>query len=333
VAGAEKQHKINNRGDKMSKLEKSCKIIVSDCMGLEKRESCLIIADANKIKIAKAMFEASAAITPKTTLILTNIGKFDGEDPSAYVASEMKRYDVILIATTKSMTHTKARRDATDKGARIASMPGITEEMIARCICIDYAKMHKFGEKIKQRLSKASKVRITSAAGTDLNILIKGVRIDISDGIFTDAKAYGNLPDGEICMMPVHGTADGVFVIDASILNCMVDKPIKVLAEKGYAKDISGGSVAKKLKAILKKHGKDAFNIAEFAIGINPKAKLTGNVLEDEKVMGTVHIAFGNNTSFGGDVAVPLHLDGVMMKPTVYADGKIIMEDGRILLG
>ena len=88
--------------------------------------------------------------------------------------------------------------------------------------------------------------------------------------------------------------------------------------------------LAKKLKQQLDAVGKDARNIAEFGIGTNDSAKLSGVLLEDEKVMGTIHIALGNNVSMGGSVNVPIHLDGVVKKPTVWMDGKLLMKDGKL---
>ncbi|RQW81586.1 MAG: aminopeptidase, partial [Geobacter sp.] len=107
---------------------------------------------------------------------------------------------------------------------------------------------------------------------------------------------------------------------------------ISIKVKNGYATEIKGGALAKKLTKQLDEVGRDARNIAEFGIGTNDSAKLSGILLEDEKVLGTIHIALGNNVSMGGNVNVPLHLDGVIKKPTVYLDGKLLMEDGTLLM-
>lgn len=107
---------------------------------------------------------------------------------------------------------------------------------------------------------------------------------------------------------------------------------IKIEVENGYAKRITGGILAKKLKLMLDKVGIDARNIAEFGIGTNDSAKLSGVLLEDEKVMGTIHIALGNNVSMGGSVNVPIHLDGVVKKPTFWMDSQMLMKDGKLLV-
>jgi leucyl aminopeptidase (aminopeptidase T) len=303
--------------------------VVKKCLALKSYESCLVVTDKNKTGIAKSLFDAAARITSKTTLILTHVGKNDGEEPTHYIAKEMKKYDVIILATTRSLTHTKARRDATRKGARIASMPNITEHAM-RCIDVDYKRMHRSGAKLAGILSKANSVRVTTPAGTDLEMSLRGVYIDLSDGLFAEKGSYGNLPDGEVCMMPVFGTANGIFIVDGSILNRKVDKLVRIEVEDGFATRITGGRSAAELVRLLREHGRDAHNIAELGIGINPKAMITGNILEDEKAIGTAHIALGNNVSFGGKINVPLHVDGVMKNPTIYADGKVIVKAGRI---
>ena len=105
-----------------------------------------------------------------------------------------------------------------------------------------------------------------------------------------------------------------------------------MVVEDGYVTDISGGSEAKELSALLAGKGKEARNIAELGIGTNEKALLSVSVLEDEKVLGTVHVAIGDNSTFGGSVKAPLHLDGIMKSPTLIVDSQIVIKDGRHLI-
>ena len=107
-----------------------------------------------------------------------------------------------------------------------------------------------------------------------------------------------------------------------------LEEPIKVYVEKGYVIKIEGGR-AKEFENLLDSAGKEARNIAELGIGTNEKARVTGNILEDEKVIGTCHIALGNNAGFGGKVNVQLHLDGIIRNPTIFIDNKKIMNNGK----
>jgi leucyl aminopeptidase (aminopeptidase T) len=113
----------------------------------------------------------------------------------------------------------------------------------------------------------------------------------------------------------------------------MVSEPIRIAVRDGYAEEITGGPEARQLIALLEPHGRDARTVAEFGIGTNDRAKLTGVILEDEKVMGTIHIAFGDNKSMGGSVRVASHLDGLVKQPTVWFDDRTIMERGRFVEG
>ncbi len=135
-------------------------------------------------------------------------------------------------------------------------------------------------------------------------------------------------------MAPQEGTSNGIFIIDKSIAGLgEVDKPVKITVKDGFATKIEGGTSATQfLKMLESVNDKNAFNIAELGIGTNDKAKIIGNVLEDEKVLGTIHIALGNNTAFGGSIKVPIHIDGVISKPTIFVDNKKIMENGKLLI-
>jgi leucyl aminopeptidase (aminopeptidase T) len=261
-------------------------------------------------------------------------GKINGEEPPQEVADLMQKFDVVFCPTSKSLTHTDARRNASAKGVRIATFPGITEDVMIRGLNADYVEIARMTIKVQKVLEKGKAIRVTAPNGTDISFGIKGRKVIPSKGLFHKKGESGNLPTGEAYLAPIEGTSNGVFVVDGSMagLGLIKNVNIKIEVKDGYAVKITGGTMAKKLNEMLDKVGKEARNIAEFGIGTNPSAKLSGILLEDEKVMGTIHIALGNNKSMGGSVNVPIHLDGVIKKPTVYMDGKVIMKDGKLLI-
>jgi leucyl aminopeptidase (aminopeptidase T) len=112
----------------------------------------------------------------------------------------------------------------------------------------------------------------------------------------------------------------------------MTATPIRIAVRDGYAEEITGGAEAARLRALMEPHGRDARTLAEFGIGTNDRAILTGVILEDEKVMGTIHIAFGDNKSMGGSVRVASHLDGLVRSPSVWLDDDLVLESGRLLV-
>ncbi len=318
----------------MNLLEKAILNIFRINMGVKRKERVLVVVDKNKLSLGKLFVKVGSNFTSNIDLIEIPVGKINGDEPPKEVAKKMLNYDVELLITTKSLTHTKARKEACKKGARIATLPDITKAMLKRALNVDYDKIHKRIAKICDVLDKGRVVKVMSKKGTEISFSIKGRKSHgRTSGIFRERGKYGNLPDGESFIAPIEGSAEGIYVVDGSLgSNGKVDKSVKVFVEKGYVKKIEGCINAKQLMEDLNCVGKKAKNIAEFGIGANDKAIITGNMLEDEKVMGTCHIALGDNSGFGGKVKVPLHIDGLIKKPTIFVDDKKIMKEGKLLV-
>ncbi|MCZ7608664.1 MAG: aminopeptidase [Ignavibacterium sp.] len=319
---------------KLTKLDSASVIAIRDCMGAKKNEKILVITDEIKREIGLSLHQNAIRLGYHSLLVEMKSGKINGEEPSDEVAELMQKFDVVFCPTAKSLTHTDARRNASAKGVRIATFPGITKDVMIRGLNADYKKISALTIKLQKILETGKEIRVTAPAGTDISFSIAGRKAYASKGLFHAKGESGNLPTGEAFLAPVEGTANGVFVVDGSMagLGLIKNANIKIEVINGFAAKISGGVIAKKLKAMLDSVGKNARNIAEFGIGTNDSAKLSGVLLEDEKVMGTIHIALGNNVSMGGSVNVPIHLDGVVKKPTVWMDNKLLMKDGKLLV-
>ncbi len=320
--------------NKLSRLDNASVIAIKDCMKVKKNEKILVITDELKNEIGYSIYENAKRLGYKSLLLEMPSGKINGEEPPAEVAEMMKKFDVVFVPTAKSITHTDARRAASKKGVRVATFPGITKEIMIRGMNADYNAISKRSIKLKNILEKGNHIRITAPAGTDIEFDITGRTAIASKGLYHKKGESGNLPTGETFLAPVEGTTNGVFVVDGSFagLGLIGEVHIKVEVEKGFATKITGGKAAKKLIGMLDKVGRRARNIAEFGIGTNDSAKLSGILLEDEKVMGTVHLALGNNVTMGGTFNVPIHVDGVIKKPTVYLDDKLLMNSGNLLI-
>jgi leucyl aminopeptidase (aminopeptidase T) len=319
---------------KITKLDTAAVTAIKTCMAVKKSERILIITDEQKREIGYALYDNAVRLGYKALLIETKSGKINGEEPSNEIAELMQKFDVVFCPTAKSLTHTNARRSASANGVRVATFPGITKEIMIRGMNADYKKISKLSIKLKKILENGKTVRVIAPAGTDITFSIEGRTSYASKGLFHKKGESGNLPTGETFVAPVEGTSNGVFVVDGSMagLGLIKNANIRIEVKDGYATKITGGALAVQLKKQLDKVGKDARSIAEFGIGTNDSAKLSGVLLEDEKVMGTIHIALGNNVSMGGSVNVPIHLDGVIKKPTVFLDGKKLMENGNLLV-
>lgn len=304
-------------------MEQKAKIVatvIKKCLGYRKGERLLILTDDKLEALAEDFYSHTRQLGVEAFLIKMAPRTVHGEEPPQVIAQALKSVDLALLITDKSLSHTKARKVASKKyGVRIASLPGLTRDMLKRSILIDYNDLKSKVARLTTLLSQGKSVQLTTDRGTDLSFSIKGRCGFRDDGLYVKRGAFGNLPAGEASIAPLEGTANGRLIVDASVAPLgRLTRPMEIVIKDGYAQKIS----SKKFRDILNGSGKDAFNIAEFGIGLNPKAKVTGNVLEDEKAVGTAHIAFGDNESFGGRVSVPCHLDAVFFNPEVTIDGK-----------
>lgn len=295
-------------------------------------EKFLVITDGETYPIGRAFFEAGQRADAEACLTLIRERTHHGEEPPVTAAAAWKTCDAYIVPTKYSLTHTQARKAATEAGARGATMPGIVPSMFgAGALTADYSVVGRMSEKMGRAMDKADKVRITSRAGTDLKFSIKGRVVERDTGMLANPGNFGNLPAGEAYVAPVEGTAEGTLVVDGSIasVGMIRSRPVRVTIKQGFATKIEGGKEAKNwgsMLASVKK--KEAYNIAEFGVGCNPNAKLIGIILEDEKVYGTIHIALGDNSTFGGKVEAGIHLDGIIRNPSLFLDDKPVIKNG-----
>lgn len=317
----------------MKELKEAAHVALTECTDVKKGENVVVLIDEPQRIIGQAFWETARELGAEAILCEMLPRETNGEEPPRAVAGLLAACDVFIIPTSRSLSHTDARRKACAKGARGATLPGITQEAMARSLKADYKGIEARTKKLSPLVSAASEARVTTALGTDITMSLEGRACHEDHGIVRSPGEFTNLPAGEAYLAPLEGTAQGKIVVDGSAAGVgLVKNPITLIVEGGYATEITGGAEAEKLKEITAKFGKDGRNIAELGIGTNDRAILTGLVLEDEKVMGTVHIAIGDNASMGGKVSVQSHLDLVIKGPTLYLDGKEIIRDGELLI-
>ncbi len=317
---------------KNDELRDSSIIALRDCMGLQPNETLLVITDELKREIGLALHEAGKDLCKESILLEIKSREINGQEPPEAVANMMKMVDVVVCPTSKSLTHTDARRNAVKEGVRVGTMPNITVDTMARCLSADYDKIISLTDFIADKMEGVSTIRVVTEKGTYVTMPVKDRMIIRSKGVLRNKGESGNLPSGEVFLAPWEDKTNGKLVIDGSMASIgMIDTPIVVDIVNGYAESITGGKEAERLVEILDKSGRDARAVAEFGIGTNYKAKLTGLILEDEKVFGTIHIAFGNNLTMGGRISVSSHLDGLVTEPDVYFDDELIMKKGKMI--
>ncbi|MGQ9495578.1 MAG: aminopeptidase [Thermoanaerobaculaceae bacterium] len=316
----------------MGKLEDAALVALQTCLGLKAHETLLVLADPPLSHLARTMVEVARGIAWEVIFLEYGQRGRNGEEPPQPVPAAMQLVDAVLAITSRSITHTKARREATAAGTRVATMPGITEEMLIRTMTANYEEVAARTRQVAEMLSHASVARVTTPAGTEITLPIAGIRAIASTGLIREKGQWGNLPSGEAYLMPEEGKANGVVVVDGAMAGIgLLEEPISITVKGGLAVAVEGGKQAQEFLQQLEAVGPGARNVAELGVGTNPNARVTGVILEDEKVLGTVHIAFGNNLSMGGTVDVPFHVDGILLNPTLTLDGRPLLVDGKPL--
>jgi leucyl aminopeptidase (aminopeptidase T) len=315
-----------------AELDRAVRTIVRQCMGVSPGEDVLVVCNPATEEIGALMRIEAQGDGADATLAVMSERESHAAEPPLALAAAMAAADVVLAPTVQSLSHTAARKVASEAGVRIGTLPGVTEEMLMRLMTGDLEEIRRRGWAVVSALNSGSEVRITCRHGSDFRLGIEG-RLGIVDaGELSTRGAFGNLPCGEGFIAPLEGTGEGTLVIDGSIAGVgLLETPTSLTVRAGHLTDTTGPAGAA-LMQLLSAHGPEGTNVAELGIGTNEEAILTGNILEDEKILGTAHVAFGASAAIGGTVQVPVHLDCVLLEPTVEIDGETIVGGGELLI-
>jgi leucyl aminopeptidase (aminopeptidase T) len=297
-------------------------------LGTTEDDRFVVVFNDELREIADAIAAAARRRTHAVLAVSFPMLSRNGEEPPDDVAEALITADAAALVTRFSLSHTRARLAATNSGARVASMPNITVDMFTRTLPTDYTHLETVGRDLAAQLTAAERCLITAPAGTDVELVLSGRGGRSDDGDLRTPGAFGNLPAGEGYIAPYEHEGEGTIVFDASIATIgLLDEPVRVELADGRAVAATGDKAAE-LLWILDSGGPNGRTVAELGIGTNPAATITGVILEDEKAVRTVHIAFGTNTGIGGENQAEVHIDGVIRDPTVTLDDRVIMRDG-----
>ncbi len=289
----------------------------------------LVIVDPATRPIGEALRDAAKALDADAVLCVMDERATDGTEPPPPLAAALAASDVYVAPTSRSLSHTAARKRATEAGARGATMPGVTEDMLARVMSADFELMAARSRAVATLLQDASSAHVSCPQGTNLTLALSGRPGIADDGDLAARGAFGNLPCGEGFIAPLGG--DGQLVASSLAPLGLSDEPATLTVREGRLVDARGG-LGPRFIELLRVHGELGTNVAELGVGTNDRAQLTGNVLEDEKILGTVHVAFGASAGIGGTVSVPIHLDVVVVDATLELDGQRVLDGGRWVL-
>jgi leucyl aminopeptidase (aminopeptidase T) len=316
----------------MGDLEKAIRAVVHDCLAVRAGEDVLVIANPATQRLGERLRDEARAAGGETVLAVMCERSQHGSEPPATVAAAMARSDVVMAPTVKSLSHTAARRAANEAGARVATLPGVTEEMLARVMSADIGELRRRSHAVSEILDAGGEAHITCPNGSDLRLDLEGRSAIPDAGELTEAGAFGNLPCGEGFIAPLENAGAGRLVIDGIVGSIGVPNPPADLQVEAGQLVAATGPIGEELLRQLNMHGPDATRVAELGVGTNEKAILSGELLEDEKILGTVHVAFGASAGIGGTIQVPVHLDCVVLKPDLSVDGEPVIRAGELLV-
>ena len=313
----------------MSDLGPAVETIMRRCLRVKAGEDVVVVVDPATRTVGEALRDEAGAAGGDAVLMLMDERATHGTEPPASIAAALAACDVFIAPTTRSLSHTSARKRATEAGARGATLPGVTEDMLARVMAVDFDTMAARSRAVAELLSAGTRAHVTCPRGTDLKLAIDGRAGTSDDGDLGESGAFGNLPCGEGFISPVYGEGT---IVAASLapLGLSID-PARLTVAEGRLVAADGGLGPRFIELLLS-HGALGTNLAELGVGTNDRARLTGNVLEDEKILGTVHVAFGASAGIGGTVSVPIHLDVVVPDASLEVDGRQVLDAGRYVL-
>jgi aminopeptidase len=313
----------------MSELEQAVETVVGPCLGVKAGEDVVIVVDRTTEALGSALRDAAARLGAEAVTTVMEPREVDGQEPPAAVAAALAAAQVFIAPTRRSLSHTRARKAANDAGARGATLPGVTEEMLARLMACDFPTMADRSRRVADLLGSADEARVTCPLGTDLTLHLTGREGIADDGDLSGEGMFGNLPCGEGFISPLSG--EGTLYASSLGGLGLPDAPVELTVRAGSLAEASGDWGAR-WTALMDGAGERGRNLAELGVGTNERATLTGNILEDEKMLGTVHVAFGASAGIGGTVSVPVHLDCLVADATLDVGGTRVLDAGRFAL-
>jgi leucyl aminopeptidase (aminopeptidase T) len=308
--------------------------VIADYMAVTRGESVVIVVDdRTSPSIWQTLAGQTLAVggTPVVTM-MTPLAR-SGMEPPAPISAAMCKGNVVIAAASRSMYHIDAKNQAKLAGARgVFNAPYLEDGWIDGAMTADFLEIRKQAERLRDRLARGKRAKVTTPAGTDVSMVIEGRKpVGWLTGVCRNPGEVSAFPGGEVSLPPLEGTTEGRIVLEHIMTDIgRLAQPIVLTVEKGECVKIDGGVEAHALAAHID-GVKNATNIAELGIGLNPKSRLTGGITEVKKRLGTAHMALGDSAAgYGGKVTSDVHLDGMLMNVRIEVDGEVIVENGVV---
>jgi leucyl aminopeptidase (aminopeptidase T) len=310
--------------------------IVEDVLGVHPGEQVTIVTDWERpATVTAALTSCMRYVGAEVSVVTMSPRDHGGIDPPPPVGGAMWASQVVVLQTSFATTHTRTFRETLARGGRICEFWGITEDMMVRGgLTEDPAWLEKTSLRLAKLMDEAGEARVMTSSGTDLRVDLTGRKALPLAASARNPGSFCSLPAGESAIAPVEGTAAGKIIGPYLVEHREIGRPrepLELSVQKGNVTEVYGGIEAHRLERLLAESVPSARNIAEFAIGINRRCRVETGLREAKKAWGTAHIGIGDSKSIGGNVTSSIHIDFILLHPTVWLDGREVARDGKLL--
>lgn len=278
-------------------LEKAAEKVIIDCLNLRRHEMVLILCDSVGTEIGNIFYEILMQRCKETVFTIMPVRKEDGEELPDPLVQLLKRYDAALIITEKQLLTGSLKNALSQCGVRTAVMSGLNVDVFSRAADVDWRKLGINTRRVAAQVSAANKITVISENGSSLIIEKPEIVASVDDGRLSSPGAFGQIPAGEVTIALPGCQCNGVISIGGSLSPLgKVEQPLFLEIQEGIVKKVHDHPHATFLEKKLSLF-KQARILTEFGLGTLDTAIISGNVAEDRKVSGAVHITLGANVS------------------------------------
>ena len=318
-------------------LDEVAEVIVKKLVRPEPGDSFLIIIDpTNDPAIAQACLAAGLRAGADAHLIIKpRFVRGTAPEPGP-ILSDAIRASKLVLALCEGIVRAPAMIEARSKGTRLlmTDIMGI-EDYVARALLnVDIEAMNRNAERLAQLWDATKLCRVTSPQGTDVSFELAPRKSVIGDGALSEDGEVDFFPGTQVSIAPVEETINGTIVIDASdSVQGVVHNDYSFTMENGVITAVEGGREADVMRSWLEGcNDETIYKLCHFSVGLNPEAGISGNMLEDERLLAGIDFGFGyQDPMFGGTVGLsPYHMDIMLALPTIYLDGKEMSGGGKL---
>lgn len=315
---------------------KSALALTSRALRLKPGDEVAVLVDDNTRHLADLVVDAVRETGAEPVLLVMTPRTKAAEEPPQAVAAALASVDAAIMPVSFSLTHTKARNQASERGVRILSLNQPSEDTFeAGVLDVDYDGIARQAARLAERLARTKVARIESGEGAVIRIPIGGRKVTSNPGLCVEPGTFASPPCLEVNVGPHEDQADGeVWVNGAMVPGGAVTEPFLAAFRKGtIQRPVSGHDGARWESTVERHDDPNVFRVVELGIGLNPRARVgRGNNPENEGAAGAVHLGLGEGRTFGSAISASTHSDIVICDASLWLDDECVIRGGKILV-